>query len=283
MKDLPYPFKINPEVPFHLESLPVFGTEERIDFFYKYTRASENLYIGNVAKSELLLNDVEWLADSIKDYISNKHFFNPDIVTNFEKRLLPKICWLTDSFFKKGFIHPICVHYNPRIQHNVVHPGSVRNCVIKLFQETPLVNCLYFNTGGVAPTFIDQLTPVHKDYLMSFKDTIEIELVADHGSIIPHINLDTSPTKTSIMQWQEFIYRRLTSPTFKVWTNHQIDPLENWYASKEDANIEIIINRDQPVDMNAMICKCVILAILGKSYASPSLTVVNKLPFSTPA
>lgn len=280
------PYKIHPHVHFNLESLPVFGTNERIDFFYKYRRAGENLYIGNIDKKDLELKHSKPLFDSLERYFDRTHYkINPlAIVKDFDKRLFPKVCWLTDSFFKIGFKYPVCVHYNPRIQQNVIHPGSIRNHVIKLFQETNLVNCLYFNTGGVEFDFMKDLKVLTKEELLKFNKNLEIELVADHCSIIPHINVGQDSVSSNIETWQEFIYRRLTSPSFTVFTNASIQLLEPWYTDKSQANIEIEINDVTPADNEWLdiLCKCLILVIIGKSYKSKSLTVTHKITFDTP-
>jgi hypothetical protein len=118
-----------------------------------------------------------------------------------------------------------------------------------------------------------------RDELLSYKENIDIEMVADHGSIIPHINLDIWSVKTNIKRWQEFVYRRLTSHTFSIFCKHDIKILRPWYvANAEDANIEIVVDKVN----DDIICKAVILSIIGKSYSSPSLTVKHKLTFSTP-
>ena len=274
-----YPYKLPSDDPYHLETIPVFGTEERVDFFHKYKRPTEHLYIGNIHAKHLALRTSSDVIPRINDYFLQKQFLDETVSDDITKRLLPKICWLADSFFKTGFTHPILVHYNPRIQQNVIHPGSIRSIIIRLFHPTLNVNCMYFNTGGVDFDFMESLKILTRDQLLRYKDTIEIEMVADHGSIIPHINLDVRAVKTNIKRWQEFVYRRLTSPTFSIFCNRNIKILRPWYVARvEDANIEIVI--DEIDDDN--ICKAVILSIIGKSYSSPSLTVNHKLTFSTP-
>ena len=274
-----YPYSLSPTTWFHLETIPVFGTEERVDFFHKYKRKTENLYIGNIHAKHLALRTSSDVIPRINDYFLQEQFLDENVPNDITKRLLPKICWLTDSFFKTGFTHPLLVHYNPRIQQNVIHPGSIRSIVIRLFHHTSDINCMYFNTGGVNFDFMKSLRILTRDELLSYKNTIEIEMVADHGSIIPHINLDIWAVKTNIKRWQEFVYRRLISPTFSIFCNQDIKILRPWRVAKaEDANIEIIIDT---VDDDS-ICKAVILSIIGKSYSSPSLTVNHKLTFGTP-
>lgn len=286
MREVKHPYKLQPDGQFNLESIPVYGTEERVEFFYKYKRPAENLYTGYIDKSNLLLKDSKSLLDSIIAYFLKKQFLTPRevIVNNFNNRLLPKVCWIVDSFFKTGLKYPVAVHYNPRIQQNVMHPGSIRNHAIKLFQDTSLVNCLYYNTGGVEFEFMKSLKLVTGEDLLKHNDTMQIELVADHCSIIPHINLDASSVNLNVEKWHEFIYRRITSPTFTIYCNKSIGILVPWYKPADEAQIEIIIGdiTDQHPEWNDIVCKCVILAILGRSYKSELLTVNHKLSFATP-
>jgi len=276
-----YPYTLPDKVPFHLETIPIFGTTERIDFFYKYKRPTENLYLGNIDKTQLVLNTSDPLLDPINKYFRSKQHLNEHLPVELIHRTFPKVCWLVDSFFKYGFKHPLAVHYNPRIQQQVVHPGSIRNRVIKLFQETLDVKCLYFNTGGAEFDFMKAMKVVTQDELLARKDDMEIELVADHGSIIPHVNLDVVSVKPNITKWQYFIYRRVISSSFSIFSN--ISLLKPWYASEQDANIQIYIKNEQLIDdWSGIICKAVILAMIGKSYDSDTLTVIHKNSFETP-
>ena len=278
-----YPYKISPNGQFNLEYIPVFGVEEKINFFYKYKRRTENLYLGNIDKYNLLLKPSDSLLWSIKPYFEKKQFLDPNIVTDFNKRLFPKVCWLTDTFFKNGFNYPVGVHYNPRLEQNVMHPGAIRNHVIKLFQDTPDVNCLYFNSGGTNFDFMSNLRIVEQDELLSFKDDIQIELVADHASIIPHINLDYKSVTPNIVLWQEFIYRRLTSPTFTMSCNDSIDLFIPWLTTADKSYIDVHVNLPLNTQdlRNDMICKIARLAILGKSYECKEFTITHKISFST--
>jgi hypothetical protein len=284
MKDsYSYPYYLLPTSPFHLETMPVFGTEERIEFFYKYKRDNEKLYIGNISKDILLLKTTDSLLESIKNYFLKKHFENPSIVSDVRKRIFPKICWLTDSYLKYGFKQPISVHYNPRTRQHVIHPGSIRSHVIHLFHQEKSVNCLYFNTGGVKFDFINSLGVFSKGDLLIHKDNLEIELVADHGSIIPHLNLEVTSVKANAPVWQDFISKRLSSNDFSIFCNEYIEILQPWCKPKEVANIEIIINNVTNTERDDILCKLIILAILGRSYNSEKLTVKHKIAIDTPA
>ena len=277
-----YPYTIPKDVPFHREAIPVFGTVERIEFFYKYKRDNEKLYVGNIDKDNLLLKESNDLLNFIKNYFVEKHFENKNIVNDFNRRLFPKVCWLADTHFKQGFKYPISVHYNPRIRRNVIHPGSIRNHIIKLFQQEQPVKCLYFNTGGVKFNFINLLGIFSKGDLLEYVENLEIELIADHGSIIPHINLDPISVKPNIEKWQDFICTRLTSQEYRIFSNKPIDFLKPWCVAKAEANIEIIIGDVTNSEWDDIQCKLAILTVLGKSYESEKLTVKHKIVIDTP-
>ena len=278
-----YPYTIPKDAPFHREAIPVFGTKERIEFFYKYKRDNEKLYVGNIDKDNLLLKESDVLLNSIKNYFSKKQFENEKIVNDFNKRLFPKVCWLANEYLKHGFKYPISVHYNPRIQRNVIHPGAIRNHIIKLFQQEQPVKCLYFNTGGVKFNFMNLLGIFSKGDLLEYVENLEIELIADHGSIIPHLNLDATSVKPNIENWQSFIRIRLASQEFSIFSNKYIEFLQPWCKSKEDANIEIIIGDVMNNEWDDIQCKATILAMLGNSYESKNLTVKHKIAIDTPA
>jgi hypothetical protein len=166
-----------------------------------------------------------------------------------------------------------------------MHPGSIRNHVIKLFQDVDDVNCLYFNSGGVEFDFMTSLRVVDQPELMKLKDDMQIELVADHTAIIPHINLDYKSVTPNVTRWQEFIYRRLTSPTFTMSCNDNLELFIPWITSEDKSNIDVKINeavvkRPRTVQ-DDIICKIAILSILGRSYQCNDFSITHKISFST--
>jgi len=275
-----YPYTILDRSQFNHELIPIAGITERIEFFYKYKRTTENLYIGDIDKSHLLLRDSVDLLNPIKQFFQAKHYLQDNSKSAGTNHVFPKICWLAYSFLKNGFTHPIAVHYNPRIQQNVVHPGTARGHIIKLFHNTTPINCLYFNTGGVDFDFLKSMQLFDKDKLLE-NNTLEFQLVADHCSIIPHINLDAFSVSPNTSTWQQFIHQRLQSSSFTVFSN--IDVLKPWYASEKDASIQIYFNNELLIqDMPGLICKALILAIIGKSFASDTLIVNHKVKVDPP-
>ena len=281
-----YPYFLKDNNQFNLESIPINSVQKNIDFFYSYKRSSEYLYRGEIGKDHLLLKPSGSLLYEITPFLINfEEYFQVIDIHERSRRILPKICWLADSFFKNGLANPICVHYNPRIQQNVIHPGGIRNHIIKLFYNLPTVDCFYFNTGGVKFDFMKSLQNVTSDKLLSYKETMYMNLVADHCSIIPHINLDPWSVNTNVEKWTEFVYRRLSNPYFKIYSNRPITHMEPWTTANDDHAIEITINasvNESHPAWNDIVCKCIILSIIGKSYESDLLTVVHKIAVTTP-
>lgn len=270
-----YPYSLNPTGHFHLNTLPVFGTLERIDFFYNYKRKSENLYLGDIKVSDLgyVFHD---LTASITNYFLGKQYLDSNIHLDLRKRIFPKLCWLADDVLNQGFRFPINVHYNPRIEKNVVHPGSIRAKILKLFKPTSSVNCLYFNTGGVEFEFMENMRIFSKEELLSYKTGLEIELVADHGSIIPHLNLDGHSVRPSSAQWQSVMKEKILSNDFKIYYDTEIEFFKPWYCSKEHAKIEIYTDFTKKEIISDVKTKIAILAVLGKSYECPSFKIICK-------
>ncbi len=270
-----YPYSLNPTGHFHLNCIPVCGTEERVEFFYKYKRKSEDLFVGEMKVSDLgyVFHD---FTPSITNYFLGKQYLDSSIHLDIRKRLFPKLCWLTEDLLQDGFRFPLNVHYNPRIEKNVVHPGSIRNKILKLFKSDSSIKALYFNTGGVEFDFMNSMNIFTKEELLSYKKNLEIELVADHGSIIPHLNLDGNSVKDTSLVWQSVLKEKILSKDFKIFYDTELEFFKPWYTAKEHARIEIYTDfkkRDIISDVKA---KIAILAVLGKSYECPSFKIICK-------
>jgi hypothetical protein len=276
-----YPSKILNRTPFHYETVFGYNTKDRIEFFYTNKLATENLYIGEVDKSYIDIDDSNKLSNQINQYFVRKQFLNENIFENFQFRAFPKICWLTDSFMKSGFKYPVSVCYNASEKKNILNRGSNRMQVLSLFQNSPVFNCLYFNTGGVEFDFMKSLRLFGKDELSSYKENLEIELVNESNSIVPRINLDANSLKPNVLIWQNFIRKRLASQTFTIYSNIHMEMFAPWYTSEDEARIKIYIKDYRP--WADIVCKCAILAVLGKSYDSDSLTVISEDSFETPS
>jgi len=275
-----YPSEILSRTPFHYETVLGYNTKDRIEFFYTNKLATENLYIGEIDKSHIDIDDSTALLNPFVDYFIKKQFLNENIFANVHGRTLPKMCWLTDSFLKSGFKYPLSVCYNAGKQKNIVNRGSNRMQVLSLFHSSPVVNCLYFNTGGVKFDFMEPLRLFDRAELSSYEKNLEIELVNESNSIVPRINLDIDSLKPNILIWQDFIRKRLASQTFTIYSNIDLGIFAPWAASEDNARIQIYAK--DYTSWSDVVCKSVILAILGKSYKSDTLTVISKDSFETP-
>lgn len=264
-----YPYTLPPEGWYHLHPLAI-PESDRIDFFYKYKRETENIYVGGIYKNHLKFDYSRYVIEYFSKYLTESLFLKDATRdSHLSIKLLPKVCWLAKSFLEEGLKYPVCVHYNPRIKENVMHPGSTRNYIIKLFHQNKFVNCLYFNTGGVQFKFMEDLLIVTKEQMKSYTNA-SINLVPDHCSIIPHINLEPNSVRDNIPVWQDKIRKRLTDNSLKIHMNEEVEVLRPWLTTSDKANVHIKIAR---VGDHSDLLRAYILAIIGKSYSSPTLTV----------
>lgn len=271
-----YPYVLPATVPYHRYALPVYGGTERVEFLYRYKRPTENLFLGKIKLSRIAIDMPTDVLSRVVKYFLNQYFLEEAKAEDIVNRVFPKLCWLTDEFLKFGFQYPISVHYNPRVKLNVIHPGSIRGIVYNLFRTTETADCLYFNTGGVKFEFLKDLRVVDKQELLDQADNIEIEVVADHGSIIPHINLNPSSVTPNVKQWHEFVRRRLTSPNFKIYTNVDMPLFKPWLVSESDATVKIYLDTTKVDEsMDDVMLRSAILAVIGKPYKSTWLTITH--------
>jgi hypothetical protein len=267
-----YPYSLPTHAWYNLRTLQV-DSEVGVDFFYKCKRSNENIYIGPVHKSNILFDTSTFARDHAISYLTKRSFNgSASFGSHLSIKLLPKLCWLTETFFTTGFKFPVCVHYNPRIEQNVMHPGSTRNYIIDLFQTSPFVECLYFNTGGVQFPFMDSMRVFERDELYNYP-TRQVSFVADHCSIIPHINLDVSSVEDSIPIWHEKLKARLTDPNFRIFMNKDIHALAEWQTADIDAKVRIFIS---DLKNHKDILRAIILSIMNIPYESETLTVAIK-------
>jgi hypothetical protein len=266
-----YPYALPPESRYWLNAANIGSTNDNIDFFYKYKKASENLHLGKISPKLFDIEGSEYILNNFLNYLNNSFFLQPATKnSNVTLKQFPKLCWLTDSYFREGFLHPVCVHYNPRIQCNVMHPGSTRNHIINLFHDGTDIDCLYFNTGGVVFDFLKNMILVGKHQLLAYPN-VSMSVVFDHCSTIPHVNVEGHTPLDYIPFWQTRIKNRFTESNFKVYMNKRIPHLLNWYTNDESVDIRVYI--DDVTNKNDVVKACLLVAI-GKPYTSPTLTVM---------
>ena len=267
-----WPHSIKPTSAYELHPLPIGPQYERLDLFFKYKRKSEDIYIGSISKYEnLLFEGFGEIKQQFTRYFKEKLYLQPvDETGNLSIKLFPKMCWLTYSYYSTGFKYPVCIHYNPRLEQNVMHPGSTRNHIINLFHNLNDINCLYYNTNGVQFEFMNQMKKLTREDFDNYPN-LNFNLVMDHCSMIPHVNLDGRAVRDNIPRWQEIVKNQVTNSAFKIYTNNRIEELSQFTTDNiTEATVKIQIK--DPTNENDIVRAC-ILAVIGQSYKSHTLIV----------
>jgi hypothetical protein len=266
-------YRITPNT-FYLGSDFDLGKEESIELFYKLKKPAENIYSGIINTD--LITKYNFIRN-ISDYLRGRKFlesFHPSETYAPGEYQFPKCCWLADSIITNGVIDPLSVHYNPRLQQNVVHPGQSRSYIAHLFQQDK-TKCLYFNTSGVRFSWMKHFTVVDKESLLTLQPSY-FAVAADHGSLIPHVYFgNQQDTVFEVVKYHQVIKNRLSNIRFRINSNVYIKPLEYWMTDSANAHIEINLKDHKSEDDIVRAC---ILAVLGRPYKSDTLEVkVNPL------
>lgn len=252
----------------YVSSILPTDSKESIELFFKLKKSTEHLYAGIGDTTNIFKYD---FSGSIIKYFRNRIFLQPfyiDEQPSPDIYQFPKCCWLTESILSQGMVHPLSVHYNPRIKKNVVHPGQSRSYILNLFQPGP-ANFLYFNTTGIRFPWMKTFNVLSQDQLQDLKFST-VTITPDHGAVIPQILFGNyQNTMANVIKYHSFIRDRLSSMKFRIKSNTLIYPLEYWTTDK-DAPIEIFIKDTRIEDDVARAC---ILAVLGKPYKSDTLEV----------
>jgi len=266
-------YTIDPCTPFLLDPIKVGGSEA-IEIANKTWRDGEKLYLGKVPKELLSFdNDGEIISQTDAYFHKKKYASNIDDLPEVDRGLDPdmelfaKFVWLFNEHRNKGFYNPIGVHYNPRAQTHVIHPGGCRNKVLKLFHEGPIYS-IYFTTNNYFEPWLTDLTPVTIEQFNN-QHPGTLVLVPDHGALIPHFLVDTNIIPDGIITWHKKIQSRLESLSIK--TNVRLRWLEPWV--RKNANVEIECT-DQAEDIDHV--KALVHILSGLEYTSDTITVRNK-------
>ena len=258
---------INPIIDYVYVALP--GTQDELRQIFKICKhSSESLYRGFIPKEALVFSTDETCYFDMCNYFSIMHTIETDLedrTYNKKFETFVKMCWLTDVYFSEGFKNPIGVHYNPRLNGNVIHPGGARQKVYSLFHTGP-IDCLFFNTTGVEFEWMQFLNKIELD---DYKDHF-VALTADHGSIIPHVHFDQYMLHPNIMKYHKRILNRFND-NFSFESNFDIEPLHKWKTSLKP--VVRIIFSEQPNFKDVV--QSVILMSLGHSYKSERFEIQN--------
>jgi hypothetical protein len=269
--------KVEYEAGYTFRTLQMWGDESK-EFFDKYSQSHEHLYVGYIPISEFSF-DREVIPVTLSNYFNNKGFLKTlahdqiECGANRELEDFAKLCWLTDEFLNEGQLkNPIGSHYNPRLRQNIIHPGGSRQIVLQLFcDESDRVECFYFNTDGVQFDFMKDLTRIKASDLPKHA---HISLVADHGSLIPHIHdthieLDGKHENIIVLgvsRYLEILKNNFKSLSFS--SNLDIDYLSQW-QTQSDPDWDVVFKADH-TDRDMV--KAVILLSLQREYESEFLS-----------
>jgi hypothetical protein len=164
------------------------------ELFFKYKHQDEELGIATLLKSDIVLHEGGFFNQAIKNW------FRRGIIQSAEQlqskgtaswRLYgeeyTKAVWLTKIFLTEGFKYYMGAHFSPRIRKWHIHPGGNRFRVWCLFDNKKDHDFLVFNNSGHDINFKLTFKSIEEleDYV---KEPASVALVADHGSLIPHIH-----------------------------------------------------------------------------------------------
>lgn len=230
----------------------------------KHWRDGENLWYGTMPMGCLEANVSESVWDRIDSFFRNNYHntLPRDYKAPFMTTDLPdlgieniaKLTWLCEEFLDSDlkFNNPLCAHYDPRHNDNIIHPGGMRKALLKLYLgKSDPVDTYYFNTGGFwDPDTMSNLEIISERdaYDLHFSDDqgynpgIRGCLVADHGTMIPHLMVGS---RDILNRQDEFLARVLTTlqdPDFKMfvnidWPYHQLSYLD--FLSLDPINSKI--------------------------------------------
>ena len=154
---------------------------------------------------------INWDDHSI-DYVFEAD--HDTFIAEFEFFL--KMAWISHEYIRdKGLTFPIGVHWNPRIEQLVVHPGVVRFAVAQLFKDK--VPCYYFATRGHSPWFAAEEWMESLDYeWLRGKDFF---ITPDHGTFIPHVTFNTESIYPKIKEYHGYARHLLIEKQLKISSN----------------------------------------------------------------
>lgn len=237
-----------------------------------WERFNEGLYLGEIDPNIITWDGV--FSQVVKDGFSNWGKITHDIDPNkfeFESalsgglhwELYLKLCWLSDILITNGkFDNALGCHYNPKSGIHVIHPGGTRQRAFCLFPSSK-VEVLYFNTTGKQFDFLNNLEKVSIDTMISRGWFFNV--VADHGSLIPHMMKDTRTISSRKKDYFSIVDNNLKKLKIKsniIWGNI------NWfkkYIDNKNPNclLEWKTNYDEK-EYNSM--RIAVLCALRKDY-----------------
>lgn len=240
-----------------LKTLPEI--RNHADLFFNYKDDDEFIGVLNLNKSDLDFDTVENSKADIENFFNGgldlevdwKNLnHQTDEYRNYQHKLenYVKAVWLTYDYINGGgFKNPIGAHWNPREEVWNIHPGGSRQKILYFFNDKS-IEVLGFNTGGKAVAFSKMF-----NNLQEIKDhygttDVHLVIVADHGSLIPHVHFDQSMILRNVEDTCNEIKDFYKSTIIK--SNFDI---ESWGYKAPATGHQITVTVDNPSSVNNII------------------------------
>jgi len=244
-------------------------------------RQTEKIYYGYMPKQEMTLPSDDEFVQKITNFWKYKLWqVTPDETGNHfgrytrEYKAFVRIVWLAKEYLTNcGFDTLYSVHYNPRKEINVIHPGGGRAFITKVYDQNENVEVFYFNTGGVQPNWLEGMKPIELYQLKQLG--YSASFVADHGSMIPHVfyrkNDAPLTTHVAVNKFKDNIVHRAN--TIKISSNAKLPKFFIPQTNKKDFDYHIDFKKKYN---DYLFCKAIVLAIADVEYNGPDLKVKRK-------
>lgn len=183
--------------------------------FFNHTRTvtwdtKQNKYINHMPQG--------WRPVWGQPHITDTPDHPPDVSTE----MLAKVLWLATEYLDndKKYTNPMCAHYNPTLKDNIVHPGGMRKKLLKMYNHADdNVEMFYFNTGGFY--YDDHMKDLEIKKYRNLMETVFHggtmgSLVAEHGTLIPHIFVGSDEIYDRQHEFLDLIAQRIVQPGFKI-------------------------------------------------------------------
>jgi len=250
-----------------------------------WNQRNESLWFGDIDISQLYLISEGVFNKLYMDEFFRLQYYNFEIETlNVDQGEVPaveqmcKATHLLTEYLKHGnFRDPICTHYNPRLDVNVVHPGGTRQVILDLFHTGDL-KTFYFNTSGAKFNFLNNFEKI--DIQTSVLDkNFYISIVPDHGTFVPHImNIVTGTLKLpeNMINTHNRYKKMLNSKKFRLKSNAPMPWWNPWGTHMESkATVNVFFKDPSNVSIKTQM-KATLLILGNHNYEDEDLKIVSR-------
>lgn len=117
-----------------------------------------------------------------------------------------KMVWLFKEYLERGFVNPVGVHYRKDKNGHFkweIHPGGTRQVALEYLHpaDEPIYG-MTFNTYGAECDFVKIFNSIEEvyDFYAEKGTNMHFGLVAEMGTLIPHICTDTDLMQNSVVK-----------------------------------------------------------------------------------